>query len=97
MSDLRRTKVGKFDIKDAKPIDKITKDDLINIIDVLDIKKVNIEDTNRKLILNGSIIDNIYETDEVLFIHNNEAIALYKEYEKDKTKLKPYKMFKGGI
>ena len=97
MSDLRRTRVGNFKIDNAKLVSKIKYEDLINIIDVLDIKKTNIDISNKKQILNGSLIDNIYNTDEVLFIENNEAIALYKTYEKDNNKMKPYKMFKGGM
>ena len=31
--------------------------------------------------LNGAIIDNVYDSDEVLFVRNNEAIAIYKKYD----------------
>ena len=31
-----------------------------------------------------------------IFIKDKEAIALYKKYDKDNKKMKPYKMFKGG-
>ena len=97
MSNLRRTRVGTIKIENSKSLDNITENDLISIIDVLDIKKVNLDKTIEKLVLNGTIIENTYGSDKVLFTHNNEAIALYKTYEKDKNKIKPYKMFKGGI
>lgn len=97
MTNLRRVRVGNFKIEDAKTIDNITNKDLINIKDILDIKKVNINESQKKLIYNGSIIDNKYNSDEILFMKDNEPICIYRKYDKDNTKLKPYKMFKGGI
>ena len=94
MTDLRRTRQGNFKIEDSIKIEDISIDNLINIIDVLDIKKIELTSDIEKKVLNGAPINNIYNSDEVLFIKNNEAIALYK---KDNNKLKPYKMFKGGI
>ncbi len=96
MTDLRRTRQGKFKIEDAVNIDSITSNDLINIIDVLDVKKENITIDIEKKIYSGAIINNIYSSDEVLFMKNNEAIALYQKYDKDNNKLKPLIMFKGG-
>ena len=78
-------------------IDDLNNNDLKSIIDILNVKKLNITDNIRKQVLNGAIIDNIYGENEVLFVLDNEAIALYKIYEKDEDKLKPYIMFKGGI
>ena len=44
-------------------------------------------------IKNGSIIKNNYNHDIVAFTKNNKIISIYKEYSKDKTLLKPWKMF----
>jgi len=96
MTDLRRIRQGKFDIKDSITIYNINENNLINIVDVLDYKKIELTSNKEKEVLNGAIIDNIYNNDEVLFIKDSEAIALYKKYDKDDKKLKPYKMFKGG-
>lgn len=96
MTDLRRIRQGKFDIKDSITIDNINENNLINIVDVLDYKKIELTSNKEKEVLNGAIIDNIYNSYEVLFIKDSEAIALYKKYDKDDKKLKPYKMFKGG-
>ena len=41
----------------------------------------------------GSILNNIYNSDLVAFTYNGNIIAIYKEYIKDKNKIKPYKMF----
>ena len=96
MTDLRRIRQGKFDIKDSVTIDNINENSLIDIVDVLDYKKIELTRDKEKEVLNGAIINNIYDSDEVLFVKNSEAIALYKKYDKDDKKLKPYKMFKGG-
>lgn len=97
MTDLRRIRQGNFKIEESILLENINNNDLKNIIDILNYKKVNITEDIKKQVLNGAIINNIYNENEVLFIMNNEAIALYKTYEKDKNKLKPYIMFKGGI
>ena len=96
MTDLRRIRQGKFNIEDSITIDNINENSLIDIVDVLDYKKIELTSSKEKEVLNGAIIDNIYDSDEVLFIKDSEAIALYKKYDKDDKKLKPYKMFKGG-
>lgn len=97
MTDLRRIRQGEFNIETSVTIDTINQDSLINILDILDYKKIEVTKDKEKEVLNGAIIDNIYDCNEILFIKNNEAVALYKKYEKDDKKLKPYKMFKGGI
>ena len=96
MTDLRRIRQGKFKIEDTISLSNISYNSLINIIDILDYKKIEMTKNIEKQVLNGAIIDNIYNIDEVLFIKDNKAIALYKNYDKDNKKLKPYKMFKGG-
>ena len=96
MSNLRRTKQGKFDIKDAFSLDDIEKGNytLFSITDVLkDDNCVIINDNLYNVIKNGGLIDNVYKDDYVTFIYKDEVIAIYKRYDKDSTKMKPYKMF----
>ena len=97
MTDLRRIRQGKFKVENSVNIENINKNSLISIVDVLDYKKIELTSDKEKEVLNGAIIDNIYNSDEVLFVSNNNAIALYKKYDKDDKKLKPYIMFKGGM
>ncbi len=94
MTDLRRIRQGNFKIENSIKLDDVSKDKIINIIDILDCKKIELNNDLEKKVLNGVAIDNIYNVDKVLFIRNNEAISLYKKCD---DKLKPYKMFKGGI
>ena len=96
MSSLVRTKQGKYNIEDSYTLDDI-KNNKYNILSITDIVKdensVIIDDNLFEKIRNGSIIDNIYSNDVVSFIYNNKVIAIYKIYDKDKTKMKPFKMF----
>ena len=96
MTNLRRTRQGNFKIEDSVKLEDLTIKNLKSIIDTLPYKKVEITDDIRKKVLNGALVDNIYNEDTVLFIENNEAVALYK-MSNDKNKLKSYIMFKGGI
>ena len=96
MSSLVRTKQGKFNIKDSYTLEEIEKGNykILSITEVLkDVNPVIIDDKIFNSVKNGAIIRNVYNKDEVTFIYNNEVIAIYKKYEKDNTKLKPYKMF----
>lgn len=91
MSKLTRTKQGLFKIENAqKLLEDLT---IINPSDILEYKKVIVNDDFKKEILNGKIIDNIYNAKEVLFIDNqNNTLAIYQEYDKDNSKLRPWKM-----
>lgn len=97
MTDLIRTKHGNFDIKDAISLDQVTENNLIKIKDVLTCQHVQITDDIRKKVLNGANIMNDYNSEEVLFMDNNQAVALYIKDDKNKNQLKVEKMLKGGM
>lgn len=96
MSDLRRTRQGKFIIDDSYTLEAVKNVNykILTITDVLkDDKCVIIDDTLYKVIKNGGIIKNDYKDEYVTFIYHDDVVAIYKVYDKDKTKMKPYKMF----
>lgn len=97
MSKLKRTKQGKFSINDCYSIKNIEDDNykLISINEVLtDFKRVKVDSDLEVKIKNGSIINNEWNESELLFLDSNDnVLALYKTYDKDSTKLKPWKMF----
>ena len=99
MTSLVRTRQGEFTIDDSYSIDDIINGDY-KIIDLgtffKNVYKVKVDDSLRKSILNGAIIDNNYGVDEILFVDDDKVLALYRVYDKDSSKVKPYKMF-GGI
>ena len=91
MEELRRITVDKFDIKDAKKIEDISYEDLIDIKEIVNFPVVTIKDELEKKIRNGVKIKNIYNYDMVLFIDkesNNLAI-----YQNEDGYLKSYKVF----
>ena len=97
MTNLRRIRQGSFKIEDSIKIEDINENNIRSILDVLPYKKIELTDDIRKKVVNGALVDNIYNEDKVLFILENEAVALYKICDSDKSKLKSYIMFKGGI
>jgi len=95
MSDLIRTRQGKFLINDSYSLEDMENNNynVLTITDVLKDENCAIIDTLFKKVKNGAIINNKYNTDMVTFIYKDSVIAIYKTYDKDKNKMKPYKMF----
>lgn len=96
MSGLTRTRQGYFKIEDSYTLEDI-KNNNYKLLSIKNVLKedfcVIIDNTYFSIIKNGAIIDNVYNKDRVVFIYEDEVIAIYKTYEKDNTKMKPYKMF----
>lgn len=96
MENLKRTKQGNFQIASANTIQDIenNKFKIYSIEEILEkFYKIEMTDDLYFKIKNGSIIKNNYNHDIVAFTKNDKVIAIYKEYSKDKTLLKPWKMF----
>ncbi len=97
MKSLIRTKQGNFKIENSYSLEDIKKDnyellDMDNLLDNLYVVKVDNYLENK--IRNGAILKNLYKDDVIVFKNlNNELLAIYQIYEKDKTKIKPWKMF----
>jgi len=92
MSDLIRTKQGKFDIINSYTIEQIENNEFefIKLEDALnDYYTVDMDSNLEFKVKNGVILNDIYNQDYVLFKSNN-VLALYK---KENDKLKPFKMF----
>lgn len=95
MENLKRTKQGNFQIASANTIQDIenNKFKIYPIEEILEkLYKIEMTDDLYFKIKNGSIIKNNYNHDIVAFTKNDKVIAIYKEYSKDKTLLKPWKM-----
>ena len=92
MTHLRRTKQGKFNIEDSYKLEDIEEGNFkfVDILNYLDIYNIEIDDYLEQRIKNGSILEDRYNKDLVLFKKNNEIIAIYQKY-KD-NKIKPWKM-----
>ena len=98
MSSLRRTKLGNISIEQCKQIDDITLNSLIPVKEVLKgYPFIYVDNVLKNDILNGKIIDNIYQNEKIVFLDENDLVlAIYKIYDKDKSKMKPDIML-GGI
>jgi len=101
MKELRRVKQGNFDLKDAIKLDDIENNKLkfIPISSALtNYYTVTVDEVMENKILNGAILDNNYENEKVVFKNkNDEILAIYGTYLKDKTKIKPLKVLKKRV
>lgn len=95
MTSLRRTKQGIFSIENAYKLEDIKNGNykFEDVIKSLNLTTFEVDDYLLNKINNGSIIENRYNVNEIIFTKDNEMIAIYKKYDKDKTKMKPWKMF----
>ena len=80
MTDLIRTKQGKFNIEEAYTVSDIRNGNynLKEEADALDIEELNIDQELYKKIDNGLPFEKEYQKEYILFIYNNEKIAIYK-------------------
>lgn len=97
MSNLNRTKQGNFDIEQSYSIDNIESNNykIVSMNDCLkNYKSVIATDFLINKIKNGAILQNRYDEDIIVFKDNNNIVlAIYKTYDKDETKIKPWKIF----
>ena len=95
MTDLIRTKQGNFDIENSNTIEDIENNNykLITYEQALNnYEIVNIDDNTYKKKKNGGIINKCFKNKIALLKYKDDIIAIYKEYNKDVTKAKPYIM-----
>ena len=95
MSKLIRTKQGNFSIENSYTLEDINNNNykILSYEEVLsDIETIDINEELYNKIKNGSIINKDFKNDIALLKYNKKAIALYKTYDKDKEKAKPYIM-----
>ena len=94
MSSLQRTKQGKFSIENSFTLNQVENNNykLLTIEEVLDLETIELEEDLIKPVHNGAVIDKIFKSDLCSFTENGKIIAIYKTYDKDSTKSKPYIM-----
>ena len=97
MTELKRTKLGMYDINNSYLLSDIEKGNykLLDIKDIYpDNKKIIINDEKLlKKIKNGMVLEKFYDgKDKMILDKNNNLIAIYTECV-DKSKVKPWKMF----
>ncbi len=97
MKNLKRIKQGIYSIEESNTLEEIESGNykLISFYEALqDYPMVEVDDYIENKIKNGRILDNRYEYDKFIYINKNkEVIAIYEVYDKDNTKVKPFKVF----
>ena len=97
MSSLKRTKQGEFKIEDSYTLEQIKnkKYKLLEMKEVLkEYLQIEVNEYIENKIKNGCLLENRYNEDIIVFINKNEqVIGIYKKYEKDMNKIKPWKIF----
>ena len=90
MNNLIRIRQGNFNIDNAYTLKDI-ENNKYSIISIEELfknnKKVDVSKDLYKKISNGVIIDDIYDSEYVLFYYQKELVSIYKKYEKSKLKL----------
>jgi len=95
MSKLIRTKQGEFNLEDCYTLENIESNKFRLLSNEEVLKDLEIIDINEELftpVNNGAVINKIFKNDIACLRYNNKIIAIYKTYEKDNTKAKPYIM-----
>ena len=97
MKNLTRTKQGIYDISNSYTLSEIESCNykLVPFYEILkDYPMVEVDDYLENKIKNGRILENRYEYDKFIYINKNkEVLAIYEVYDKDCTKVKPFKVF----
>ncbi len=95
MSNLVRTKQGDFSIEESYTIEDIENNNykLLTVEEILaSLEQIDIKEDLIDIVSNGGVINKIFKNDIACLRYNNKTIAIYKTYEKDKGKAKPYIM-----
>ena len=99
MKELRRIKQGIFTINDAYNLESInTNTKLISIKDALkDLDSISVNDEIANKVKNGMVLELDTNSDLVCVLNNDKLLAIYKRYDKDNSKMKPFKVFKEDL
>lgn len=100
MSSLIRTKQGKFNLEDTYTLSDIESSNykIISIEEALtELETIEIDDNLYNKVKNGSIINKNFNNDIACLKYQNKIVAIYKTYDKDESKAKPFKMFLDNV
>lgn len=97
MSELKRIKQGEFEIDKSYTLEQI-KNNEFELIEMKEVLKnylqIEVNEYIENKIKNGCLLENIYVEDIIVFLNKNQdVIAIYRKYEKDNKKIKPWKIF----
>ena len=93
MSNLIRTKQGRFNIEDSIKIDEINEDKIIPLEDVIDMQIVEVDDYLKTRIEHGNKLENRYNYEKLAFFYQKKLIAIYIVDPKNEKLIKPKTVF----
>ncbi len=98
MTDLERTRQGEFTIEASSTLDDL-KDNNYKLFSIekalTNFLIVEVDDYLENRILNGSILENRYNEEMVVFKNKlDDILGIYKIYDKDPSRIKPIKILK---
>lgn len=94
MTSLIRTKQGMFEIEKSYKLDEVRNGnfELFSVEELFrEYPKVNLDEASYRKVFNGSILDNVYNSEYVLFYYMNNLVSIYKSI--TNKKIKPFIMF----
>ena len=95
MSKLIRTKQGEFNLENCYTLEDIESGNYKLISNEEVLKGLETIEIDEKLLIpvnNGAVINKIFKKEMACLKYKDKIIAIYKTYEKDNTKAKPYIM-----
>lgn len=93
MSNLKRTKQGKFDIKDSISLEDINEDKIIPMEKVIDLPKIDVDEYLLTRIKHGNKLQNRYNLPKLAFFYSGKLIAIYITDPGDSKMIKPKTVF----
>ena len=93
MSNLKRTKQGRFNIEDSISLDDICDDKIIPLEEIIDLPIIEADEYLFNRISNGNKLENRYNLPKLAFFYENKLIAIYITDPGDSKKIKPKIVF----
>ncbi len=100
MSDLIRTKQGNFAIENSYLLEDIEKGkyNYLKIADVLaDFPHQELTTSEYQKVKKGALMPNLDNNPLTVYLYQNQIVAIYQIYVKDKMKKKPYRIFNTNL
>ena len=88
MSNLKRTKQGRFNIEDSISLDDICDDKIIPLEEIIDLPIIEADEYLFNRISNGNKLENRYNLPKLAFFYENKLIAIYITDPGDSKKIK---------
>lgn len=96
MTSLTRTKQGEISIIEAVTLEDIERGNyqIRKMEEMLSLPKVIVDQDMLSKIKNGQVVERFFDSEMVMIMDQNKClVAIYQTYEKDPSKVKPYKVF----